>query len=182
MLRTKIFLALALLLFSASAFALPCALEKVDVSYFIDGTQVFHNETITTENNSFEYKIHIENNTGCEKTIRVLQVISNKFSMDSAHSYSQTMGGKNNKFLFDSITLGSGEAYDLTMTFTNETGEEIETFAFTTNFEGHCGHPCHFQFFLIKLHVPEIPEFGFLLIPLGIALGSFFIIRRKQSA
>jgi hypothetical protein len=149
--------------------------------YYVNGTEVDYNQVVSTTN-PFEYKITLANDDFCcDKTVLVIQTMSHKFDiLSSNQTYSKVSGSVQDQYVFDPIVVPKNSGQQIILNFQNTAPVSVRTEPFTTSMEDAQGFEYNFQLFLVRLDVPAIPEFPLVALPIGIVLGSFFIISRRK--
>jgi hypothetical protein len=152
-------------------------------AHFVDGNQISNGANITT-GNSFTYTVRLFNGVSGGRDYYMLEGISSQLTLTNSN-YPYTVvssGSAYDQYGFD-ITIPEGTpSVDVEMTFRNDTSTTQESASINTSFcnsvIGGCFEDLHF--FIFKATVPAIPEFGFFLIPVGVVLGSFFLVQKKK--
>lgn len=168
----------AILLVSNTAFA---ATEFLPLAHYVNGVSVSFAETVATTN-PFEYKVVITNDTNSDKSVEIREMVPNFCTIESAnHPFDLIGSGSHHRYQFLDVFVPQGGNTELIMTIQNNSPEDKEFASINTQWR-ETGAPNFWSstLFLFIAQVPAIPEFEFLLIPLGIVLASFYLIQRKK--
>jgi hypothetical protein len=175
----KLLLALAFIAFLGSAYAgVP---PLITTQHFVDGNPVSYGQAVNTLN-PFEYNIVFANNGQLEKCFTIEEMISQSLVLEWASMpYDTTAIGFYNKYKFYNLCVPAGGTANLMLKFRNDTGNPLTEASVNTRYVylGD-GYFEEFQIFIFNAVVPAIPEYPLAMIPIGIALGSFFVISRRK--
>jgi hypothetical protein len=184
-------------------FASVSAIETIflPTTHYVNGTEIHmtaywpYVAAATINSNPFEYKIRIQNDTNVDRYVDFTEKFSDVFEIESAsHAYSLESTGflHMNKYKFANVFVPAaappnpGVTY-LTMKIKNTSGTDANILSWndqwrlTTEVDHGDNVFWASLIFFFYSTVPAIPEFPLVAIPIGIVLGSFFVISRRKA-